>query len=92
MHKCLSPSVLLIAGVVAKSALVCRNSAVDPFLTLSIMGNATSETTVPSIAVPSAPLAEAQPEGTLLPLTSWEYKQYNQLAIKMDYYVRSLAF
>jgi hypothetical protein len=55
------------------------------------MGNATSETTVPSIAVPSAPLAEAQPEGTLLPLTSWEYKQYNQLAVEMDYFVRSLA-
>ncbi|RYN78772.1 hypothetical protein AA0120_g10823 [Alternaria tenuissima] len=50
------------------------------------MGNATSETTVRSIAIPSAPLAEAQPEGTLLPLTSWEHKQYNQLAIKMDYF------
>jgi hypothetical protein len=52
------------------------------------MGNATSETTVPSIAIPLVPLAEAQPEGTLLPLTSWEYKQYDQLAIKIDYFVR----
>ena len=64
-----------------------RDRAALPFSRLTVMGNTALVSMSTQTTTSSALVEKSKPKETLLPITPWQFKEYNQLAVRMDYYV-----